>query len=254
MECSGSGIASSARWQILLLLLWRCLKGSHIPERQLLEFDRCRWLDADIVRHPRRAGVRGNFLAYLKERRLVYPDRTRQLRGRALDRPHADDVPCFRRIVRAKLEKNARKLELTPRLDTERVQFVIVDIAVDLYPRDRFVDRDLRARSLFGDDRRLAIHFEALRVRAESAAGQVCQGRIRFHFRVERNSEVLKGRPDARSFIVKVGSTVFLSVILLSLLLDDVGRELARTELLFSEFADSSDDLRGTGTGDPVRE
>ena len=90
-----------------------------LPEWQLLEFDRCRWFDADIVRYPRRAGVRGNFLAYLKERRLVYPDRTRQLRGRALDRPHADDVPCFRRIVLAKLEKNARKLELTPRPDAK---------------------------------------------------------------------------------------------------------------------------------------
>jgi hypothetical protein len=30
--------------------------------------------------------VRGNFLAYLKERRLVYLDKTRQLRGRALNR------------------------------------------------------------------------------------------------------------------------------------------------------------------------
>gem|GEM_PF-6888012 len=27
-------------------------EGSHILQRQLLEFDRCRWLDADIVRHP----------------------------------------------------------------------------------------------------------------------------------------------------------------------------------------------------------
>src|SRR5210317_2656587 len=254
MECSGIWMPPSACWQILLLLLWRCLKGSHIPERQLLEFDRCRWLDADIVRHLRRAGVRGNFLAYLKERRLVYPDRTRQLRGRTLDRPHADDVPCFRRIVRAKLYKNARKLKLTPRHDTERVQFVIVDIAVDLYPGDRFVDRDLGACSRFGDNCRLAIHFEALRVRAESAAGQVCHGRIGFHVRVERHSEVLKRRPDAGSFVVKVGFTVFLSVVLFNLLLDDVGRELARMELLFSEFADSSDYLRGTGTGDPVRE
>ena len=124
MERSGIGIVSICLLANPVVTSLRCLKGIHIPGRQLLEFDRCRWFDADIVRHLRRAGVRGNFLAYLKERRLVYPDRTRQLRGRALDRPHADDVPGFRCIVRAKLEKNARKLELTPRLDTERVQFV----------------------------------------------------------------------------------------------------------------------------------
>ena len=66
MERSGIGIVSICLLANPVVTSLRCLKGSHIPEWQLLEFDRCRWLDADIVRHLRRASVCGNFFAYLK--------------------------------------------------------------------------------------------------------------------------------------------------------------------------------------------